>query len=142
MCDVVRQEIGGKLAILGFYGVAPDVEIAVGNLGSPVNLAFVAGFPAVPDAARINYTHSTVITRPDRVEVMRTAPSRLNVSASSRGFVVFGLVIPAPYPLGIYSIEVLVNGEVKLETSFRMRQASIPEVAAFGGIIPPTGRPN
>jgi hypothetical protein len=143
ICDAIRPEVGGKLAILGFYGLTPNVEVGIGNAALPVALSFVAGFPPVADAGRAVYVHFTVITRPDGREVLRTSPSPLNVAPGMPGLVVLGFQIPPPYPLGIYSITISVNGEQKLEASFRIRSASQPELGGLGGImIAPSGRPN
>jgi hypothetical protein len=43
VCEGVRQEFGGKLTILGFFGVTPNVDIGVGNLNQPLTLMVVLG---------------------------------------------------------------------------------------------------
>lgn len=145
ICDVIRPELGGKFAILGFYGLAPNVEVVIANPSLPVILAFVAGFPPVPDATQVAYQYSILITRPDQRVVQQTPMTRLNVSPTGRGFVAFGFIIPPQYPFGMYSIRILVNNEAKLDTTFRVRSATQAEIAGLGGIaFPPPGggRPN
>lgn len=142
MCEGIRPEVGGKLTILGFYGLAPNVEVAIANPAQPLSLAFIAGFPPVADATRTVYEHAIVITRPDQAVVQQTPRNRLNVSPTGRGLVIFGFVIPPPYFFGAYSIRISVNGEVKLDTMFRLRAATQTELAGLGIFPAPTARPN
>lgn len=141
ICDGIRPEVGGKATILGFYGVAPNVEVIVSNPALPVTLAFVAGFPPVTDAQAI-YESSTIVTRPNQAVVLQTPPQRLNVSAVGRGFVAAGFVIPPPHIFGLHSIRIVVNRETKLDTVFRLRAASQVELAALGVFPAPVGRSN
>ncbi len=144
ICDGVRPELGGKLTILGFYGVAPQVEVVVGNAALPVTLAVVAGFPPISDV-RTAYEYSIVITKPDHVVIQQTPPTKLNISHAGRGLVILGFAIVPPIFFGTYSIRILVNGEVKLDTSFRLRLITPTEVASMGGFMlptPPTPKPN
>lgn len=41
VCDLVRPEMHGKLAILGFLGVCPTAEVKVQHLDQPALLTFV-----------------------------------------------------------------------------------------------------
>ena len=144
ICETVRPEVGGKLTLLGFYGLAPNVELAIANPVAPSTITLVAGFPPVPDAHAV-YEHMIQIRRPDQGIVMQSPLSRLNVSPVGRGIVVSGFVIPPPYVFGAYSIRILVNNEPKLETSVRLRSATPAELTmlAAGGLAPPpTGRTN
>lgn len=131
-----------SLTILGFYGLAPHVEIVVANATQPVNLALIAGFPPVADSAQMVYDHSIAITKPDGAVVQQTPRSRLNVSPLGRGLVAFGFAIPPPYPFGVYSIQISVNNQLKLDTAFRLRAASQAELANLGIFPTPTGRAN
>ena len=36
ICEEVRPEVKGKLSILGFYGVTPDVSIRIQDLAKPI----------------------------------------------------------------------------------------------------------
>jgi hypothetical protein len=142
ICEGIRPEIGNKLTILGFYGVAPNVEIVIGNTAMPVTIAFVAGFPSVPDL-RPAYEHSIVVNKPDDTVLLRTPASRLNPGVpGGRGLVVFGFVIPPPYAFGLYTIRILVNNETKLRTSFRLRPANPAELGAVFQPPPASGPPN
>jgi hypothetical protein len=42
ICDAAREEARNKVTLLGFFGIAPDVEIRVDRLDAPINeLAFI-----------------------------------------------------------------------------------------------------
>ena len=46
VCDLVRPELGGKLVILGFYGICPYVDVGIVHLDQPAVLTFLlAGGP-------------------------------------------------------------------------------------------------
>ncbi len=47
VCEVARAEVGNKLMILGFYGLAPNVDIFVDDFTAPLNLTFVMGIAIV-----------------------------------------------------------------------------------------------
>jgi hypothetical protein len=137
ICDGVRPEMGGKLTLLGFYGIAPNVEVAIGNPAFPLSLAIVAGFPPVLDI-RV-YDHSFVITDPSGNTIQRTPPSRLHVAPGGRGLVVFGFVMQPPYTFGTYTVRIQINNETKLNTSFRIRSANPAEMP--GTQFPPPVAP-
>jgi len=131
--------------ILGFYGLAPNVEIVIANPTVPSSVALVAGFPPVPDA-NAAYNYSILIRRPDQAVIQRTPVQRLSVSPIGRGLVAFGFVIPTPYAFGTYSIRITVNDDIKLDTSIRVRAATQTELVSMtgGGLAPPPapGRAN
>lgn len=141
VCEGVRQEMGNKLTILGFYGMAPNVDVFIYNPTIHSTLALVAGFPPVADLGPA-YDHSFVVNKPDDTVLLRTPPSRLNIAPGTRGLVVCGLMIPPPYTFGQYTVRILVNGESKLNTSFHLRQ--IGQAEFNQAILPPGpgGRPN
>lgn len=41
ICDTTREEAGGKMALLGFFGVAPDVFIGVRDFKVQTQITFV-----------------------------------------------------------------------------------------------------
>jgi hypothetical protein len=43
ICEAIRQEEGGKLSILGFYGVLPGLEIGAGRKSSPMTVLLITG---------------------------------------------------------------------------------------------------
>jgi hypothetical protein len=142
ICEALRQEMGGKLSILGFFGVAPNVEILVANVTQPMTVSFLAGFPPVPEVGR-EYGHVVTVAKPDGVVIFQTPLNRLQVSPRGRGMLGIGFMIQPPYVAGRHSIRIIVNNELKLDTSFQIRQATPAELVAVGLPVPlPSGRAN
>jgi hypothetical protein len=142
LCEGVRPEVGAKLTILGFFGVAPNVDIAIGNPNQPLMVTFIAGFPPVTGGGA--YQNTISVTRPNGTVVFQSPPANLNVSPVGRGIVGAGFLIPPPYIWGRHTLRIHVNNELKLETSFNIRSANPAEMAQLGGVAfpPPVGRPN
>jgi hypothetical protein len=47
VCEQVRMEANNKLAILGFYGVAPTAEIMMVDLEKPAQILFIFGLSLI-----------------------------------------------------------------------------------------------
>lgn len=139
VCEGVRQELGGKLTILGFYGITPNVEIVVVNQNNPLGLTFIAGFPVIQEIRP--YMGTFRIIRPDGSIAFEVPPVAVKVSLQHGG--VFGAIclIPPPYIVGRHSVRISVNDEMKLETSFNVRFANPGELAAMGIQVPPVQPP-
>jgi hypothetical protein len=129
ICDGIRQEIGNKLTINGYYGMAPNVEISIGNPGLPVVICLVAGLPTGPNAT---YSAETIIDRPNGQTAIQMPNMSIEVSADKRGLIAIGAALPPPQSWGLHSIRIVIDGQPKLDTSFVVKPAIIP---------PPVGRP-
>ena len=123
ICEMIRPELGGKFILLGFHGLAPNVDLTLPNINHRVVLSMLAGCPPVPDAT-IGYECVIVVTRPDGVGIFQNPPFRLAVSQEKRIQIPVHFAIAPPILPGRYSIRVMVNGEVKLDTSFSIRTAT------------------
>jgi hypothetical protein len=137
ICEIIRPELGGKFILLGFYGLAPNVEIIVQDSNRPMSLSMLAGCPPVPEA-NLAHEYSIVITRPDGVGIFQTPPLRLVPLPEKRLQIPMWFNIAPPILAGRYSIRLIVNREVKLDTSFSIRAAAPTEVKPLSG----TGAPN
>lgn len=145
MCEAVRPEVGGKLTILGFYGACPNVEIGIGNPSLPVPLALIAGWsPLDTTTGMQQHSHTLSIIRPDQVRVLQSPLSPLNAQPGKMGFLAVGFLLAPPYPFGLYSIRIFIDNAIKLDTTFRLRQAGQAELAGMGGMPMPVpgGLPN
>jgi hypothetical protein len=130
ICDLIRPEMAGKVAILGYYGMTPHVDILILNSSIPTQISLLCGFAPIRDADR--YESVTVISRPDGTAIFQSPPMLLNISPTGRGLFGMGFAIPPNSPFGRYSIRIVVNGEAKLDTSFNVRQATQAELANMG----------
>jgi hypothetical protein len=139
VCEGVRQEIGGKLTIFGFYGLAPNVDIAIVNPNLPVTLTLIAGFPIVQDIRP--YTGTLLVTKPNGTIAFQAPPAPVQVAPGRGGLFGAGVVLTPPHVVGRYSVQVLINNEEKLRTDFNVRFPQPGELAAMGIPTPP-GRTN
>lgn len=80
------------------------------------------------------YELVAVITRPDGVGIFQTPPVRLQVSQGKGVAIPLTFSVAPPILPGRYSVRLMVNGEVKLDTSFSVRIATPPGVS-----VPPPG---
>lgn len=120
--------MGGKVSILGFFGITPNVDVAVGSLDSMLQLTFMIGFGAVTDAEQ--YLYSVVILNPDGSELIKTPRARVNTLTGKPGLLVATFPF-APKKVGVRSIKVIINDESRFESQFMIRQASTQELAAL-----------
>ena len=129
--------MGGKVTLLGFYGLAPYVEILLVNREQPLPVAFVAGLPAVPlhDHPIKIHNHVFVISDPNGKVLIETPPVPLNIEPGRRGQVAMGYIMP-PTVNGKHTVKILVDNEVKLETYFYVRIATAAELAKAGIPLP------
>lgn len=125
ICEIVRPELGGKFILLGFYGLAPNVEILIPDLNRPVFLSVLAGSPPVDDA-NTSYDLMTTVSRPDGITIFQTPPHRLVVSQGKGVAVPLGFSMAPPILTGLYSVRLAINGETKLETTFALRPSALP----------------
>jgi hypothetical protein len=129
VCEGVRQEVGNKLAIFGFFGVAPNVQLRVAKMAQPVPICFVLGFGQVSDPNR-EYKHEIAIISADGSTLLKTPSVPAKVSATERGVLAMGAVVPFPVA-GLYRIRVSINGSAELETTFSVVQARPEELAGM-----------
>lgn len=142
VCEGIRPEVGGKLTILGFYGVAPNVEVVVSNPNQPIMLSFVAGVPPAPGPGV--YQNVIMVIRPNGTVALQTPPSPLNVPHTGRGIIGSSFVLRPPHSWGKHQIRVFVNNEIKLDASFSLRPPTPAEMAHLSGLpsVPPSGPEN
>lgn len=132
ICESVRPEVGGKLSILGFFGMTPYVDIATQSLTLPLALMVVAGFGPVDDATTV-YNHFFTIINPDGSEFLpATPPSRINVALGQTGIIAIG-VSNVPRVEGRRTIRLYINRELSFESQFNIRPMTPQERAG----VPP-----
>jgi hypothetical protein len=131
----MRPEIGGKLTILGFFGLAPNVDIAIVNQALPLNLAFVIGFPPVNEVRP--YSASLMINKPNGSVAFQSPPIALQVLQGRGGIFGIGAVLAPPHAIGLHSLHLNVNNERKFQSTFSIRFPSGAELAQMGIPVPP-----
>lgn len=128
ICEIVRPEVGGKLSILGFFGIAPNVEIQVQNLDVPlsvVSFVFVGSAyrpspsdPAFQISIQLTNSQGTVITETPSI------PLEIPKAPSSRALIAGGLANVRFPAVGTYHIAFRVNGQTQYDTTFEVKSPS------------------
>jgi hypothetical protein len=123
----VRAEEGGKLSLLGFFGAAPDVEIAVRNLDLPIPaLAFVflGGVYQLTPTDPVFEIKIRVADPKGRV-IFETPPATLNlVPAGNRTMIAASIGNLRVTITGRYMVSLWVNHQSLLERTFDIRVAA------------------
>lgn len=124
VCEGARPEVLGKWTLLGFFGPAPNVRIAISNFSNPVSLVFVfaGGEGAGHFRTALRVTAQFGQTFPG---VSEAEGNLLPDKPTSLFF--FGLqsVVPGP---GIYRAALLANGQQVYETTFELVQGNAEEI--------------
>lgn len=131
VCEGVRPELGGKFSILGFFGLTPNVDIAVGRLDQPLGLSVVLGFGLVTDVNQV-YNHSISVTNPDGSVLFQSPIGPINVVRGKAGLLVSGAAA-IPRVAGPRTVRLVVNGQTLFEGQFLIRQATPQELAGLPG---------
>ena len=118
VCDLVRPELGGKLSILGFYGVCPRVDVALQQLDQPTVLTFV--FAGGQSEGSFSLVFD-VVDAADRI-IASTAPQQFEANPKT-------VTVLAPTLLlvfgnaGQFAARFLVDGQEQFRASFHISQA-------------------
>jgi hypothetical protein len=131
VCESVRPELGGKLSVLGFFGVAPNVEVGIARFDEPLLLSFILGFDPALDAGP--YNHQVMVRNADTSVLIASPVSGVNVIPGRPGLIVFGGMVQPPQVNGPRTINVLINGQQVFEERFMIRQARTDELAGMPG---------
>jgi len=142
ICEGIRPEIGGKLTLLGYYGITPFVQVLVVNPNIALGLCFVVGFPPVEDTGTV-YQGTFSVSNPSGSTIFQTPLAKIKVSSAGSGILGVNCVIASPYESGTYHLRIHINNEVKLDSVFQIRTATQAEMGFSGLPTPePGGKPN
>lgn len=125
ICEVARPEAGGKLTLLGFYGIVPDAEILFANLAGPFPLTFV--FSTEKAAQDGNPLVVITLRDPEGATLATTEGSRLlvNLKKDSRAIVGASFNVKLPRE-GEYKISLSTDGKNGFEGIVVIRLSSPP----------------
>jgi hypothetical protein len=129
ICEGIRPEIGGKVTILGFYGVAPHVEILVPVLGALTSFSFLIGFAPPQTDVSQNQSYFTV-TAPSGNRLIYTQPAFLRGVPGKR--IVVAFTTPLIPESGQHILRVHGDTEILFETTFSVRAATANELRDAG----------
>lgn len=132
VCEDVRIEARQLVSLLGFYGVAPDVEIAIRNFGAPIErLAFYIGAKGESDGQLHRYSlevrepgGSLVVGPAETAPEGQPPPPGVNIKIAF----IFTTINMATPRSGVYSIVIKVDGKEHYKSSFIIRQGRPEEL--------------
>ena len=106
----------GKLTILGFLGISPNVDVAVQRLDQPTVLTFlILGGPG----AGMSTISFDVFDQGEQRVVAAVPPGPLMVNPNTRTSVIASLVLTFGHP-GTFSFRCYVDGAERFHASFRV----------------------
>ncbi len=120
VCENIRAEQRGLVSVLGFYGVAPDVELLVRDFGSPLGLSFlllgaVGGQGNFKVSLRLSDESGNTVMATPELDIQVADPSK----HANFGMQIAAFKLPSP---GKYNLELIVDGQSHYRTSFRAKQ--------------------
>lgn len=113
----MRQEVGGKLTVLGFYGACPRVDVALQHVGQPAALTFV--FLGGPGKGSFAMTFE-VVDDAERV-LASTAPQSFEAHPKSNTVLAPTLLLTFGRS-GQFAVRCLMDGSERFRGSFRISQ--------------------
>jgi hypothetical protein len=126
VCDGVRQEILGKLTILGFFGVTPNVDVALQHLSQPAALTFV--LLGGPGDGTFSASFEVFDESEQRI-IAAAEAGTLTATPNSRSVAIVQLVVNFGHP-GAFALRCFLNGVPSFNATFRVSpMASAPEHA-------------
>jgi len=122
VCEVVRVEERGKVSLLGFYGVAPEVTIGLPHFQAPLAQL---GFLLSCTPAQGTFNLSTRLTDDAGAVILETSPASVSLNPPP-GILYMNLNLQMAgvhFPhAGTYRLALIVDGEEHFQTTFRVRQ--------------------
>jgi len=117
IADAAHAEGAGKLALIGFLGIAPDVEVGISDFSRPLGLAFVL---LAGDGDGKRYGIQVEVVREDGTIVMPKSAEALDVELKA-GKTILSPHVMAVYPgPGRYVFRLIVDGQPFYENTFKL----------------------
>lgn len=118
VCDIIRPELGGKLIILGYFGVCPNVDVGIPRLDQPIVLTFL--FSGGPGEGSFT-TSFEVIDEMDSRVIASAAPLPAVGNPGGATTLASTLLLVFGHP-GHFAIRCLVDGSEHFRGRFRVSQ--------------------
>lgn len=115
LCESVRPEIGGKLTILGFYGILPDVEIQLQNFEGPIPFTFIFG--TGPSGGKFNVS-SEILDSGDSKVIEAPPIDIIFESKNKRTFLILNIQAVIFKQSGEYTFRLLADNREVYRATF------------------------
>lgn len=126
VCDTIRPELNGKLIILGFLGVCPNVDIGIVHLDQPSIVTFL--IYGGPGEGAFSATVS-IVDESDGRTIAQTTSVGFTPSPITATTLAPSLLLTFGHA-GDYSLRLLINEREHFRADFRVSQG-VPSFAAI-----------
>ena len=116
IADAVRSETNGKLTLLGFCGITPNVTLGIKDINSPVQVAFI--FSLERGNGRFALSCEISHERTSQV-IVHTDPQSIAITPKDAPYLVFQYVVMIP-ATGTYRIRLLDGTRPHYTTTFEI----------------------
>ena len=118
VCELTRPELAGKLIILGFFGVCPNVDVGIARLDQPAFLTFLitgdrGDGTFVGHVALYDETDERVVAEVPEMRFTASPGAFTTISAT---------LMPVFGRPGLYSIRLFVEQQEHFRAEFRISQ--------------------
>lgn len=118
VCDQIRPELYGKLIILGFLGICPNVDVAIGRLDQPTTLSFLLLGGPGDEELKVRFDIFDEVA--NRV-VASIASAAIRVIPMARTTLAPAFVLTFGH-VGPFSVRCYINEEMRYRGGFRVSQ--------------------
>jgi hypothetical protein len=123
ICEEIRSERGNKLTILGYYGISPDVNILVKELGKEIRVLFLVGI----SKGSGEYTVIPRILNPDDTRHIGELSAVIHLDENAP-MTAFGFGLPLiPKQEGTYLFQLVIKGKEVYRAPFNVRKGEASE---------------
>ena len=120
VCEGLRQEVMGKLTLLGFVGICPNVDVGVPRLDLPIVLMFVVVGGRGEGEHHANFD---VIDLSTQLPIAATAPGPLTFERKGRAMAAAHLPMTFGHE-GEFAVRLFIDGEIRFTGQFHVNQAT------------------
>src|SRR4051812_14445705 len=114
ICDQMADQGRGKLTLLGFAGICPNVQLYVENAQLPLQLAFV--LVCAQGAGKFQTTFQ--LSKEGHAPFVKSGPTESEIFAN-KGSTNFSFQIIGPFQgAGRYRVELLADGKQQYSSTF------------------------
>jgi hypothetical protein len=121
VCEGARAEILGKYTLLGFYGVTPNVAVAILDFAKPILLGFI--FCGGPGEGEIHASLGLTAPSGDKIDLENPDLDATFLPGKPSSMLFFGLHQKLPGP-GPYGISLMADGKLVYSTKFELQQGN------------------
>jgi hypothetical protein len=124
ICEAIRQEIGNKVTLMGFFGFLPDTSILLDADEFDISLSFLVSLSQEKGDFRV----SASLLNPSGNPLVQTAEASFQPNKKSN-YLLLGFPRLRCEQEGRYALTVFVDGHEVYRGFFSMSRSLKPEVA-------------